>query len=265
LGLGVESVEVQPGAGEQRAGGLGESGGHDAPPERSRCALPRQESEHVRLRTFVVANVSPHRSHSRSWTLRTVARTSSTVRPCSAAYRAAPRSMPWRVTGVWSAMVALLLLVPARAADAAVEHALLAADGAAGDGRGHDAPPFAISSRTSAWHGWSSGHQHARSRPASAARTRSTIGGRQVRTCAANMPVAIARSATTTRPPFGAVQESPTTNGLPHFDGRATTAAPSGFRQPFVRRSWIRFGALIAAPPAPRTRRSRARATPCPC
>src|SRR5690606_3340576 len=31
-------------------------------------------------------------------------------------------------------------------------------------------------------------------------------------------------------------------NGFPHLLGRLTTTAPSGFRQPFVRRSWIRFG-----------------------
>src|SRR5690606_29251591 len=139
----------------------------------SRCALPRQESEHVRLRTFVVANVSPHRSHSRSWTLRTVARTSSTVRPCSAAYRAAPRSMSWRVTGVWSATVALLLLVSARAAGGGWEHGLLPAERAAGDGGGDDAPPWAGSSRSSAWHGGSRGHGRARSRAASGGRTRS--------------------------------------------------------------------------------------------
>src|SRR5690606_936186 len=254
---------------EHEARTFGGGRGHNAPPERSRCALPRQESEHVRLRTFVVANVSPHRSHSRSWTLRTVARTSSTVRPCSAAYRAAPRSMSWRVTGVWSAMEVLLSLLGGHAcmAEAVEQDALLPAAHAAGDGRVHDAPPFAISSSTSAWHGWSSGHQHARSRPASSARIWSTSGVNAARYRATAMCGVIANSRTYSPPRVGVcvMRAMPTCHGLPHFDGRATTTAPSGFRHPFVRRGWIRFGARIAAPPAPRTRRSRARATPCPC
>src|SRR5690606_36113723 len=150
-----------------------------------------------------------------------------------------------------SVTLALLLLVAALATDALVEHALLPADRAAGDGRGHDAPPFAISSSTSAWHGWSSGHQHARSRPASSARIWSTSGVNAARYRATAMCGVIANSRTYSPPRVGVcvMRAMPTCHGLPHFDGRATTTAPSGFRQPFVRRSWIRFGALIAAPP----------------
>lgn len=34
----------------------------------------------------------------------------------------------------------------------------------------------------------------------------------------------------------------PTRNGLPHFDGRATTTVFSGFRHPFRRLNWMRSG-----------------------
>lgn len=34
-------------------------------------------------------------------------------------------------------------------------------------------------------------------------------------------------------------------NGLPHFPGLLTTIAPSGFRHPFVRRNWMRFGKMV--------------------
>jgi hypothetical protein len=36
--------------------------------------------------------------------------------------------------------------------------------------------------------------------------------------------------------------ESSTLNGLPQTEGRATLRAPSGIRQPFVRRCWMRSG-----------------------
>src|SRR5690606_39431293 len=113
-------------------------------------------------RTEAWPDEPPDRWRSRPGALGTVARSAATGGPCSAACRAAPRSMSWRVTGVWSAMEVLLSLLGGHAwmAEAVEQDALLPAAHAAGDGRGHDAPPFAISSSTSAWHGWSSGHQH---------------------------------------------------------------------------------------------------------
>lgn len=54
-----------------------------------------------------------------------------------------------------------------------------------------------------------------------------------------------------TRLPVGHTR-APTGKGLPHFDGRLTTTAPSGFRQPLVRCSRSRRGIVPVRRPGGR-------------
>jgi hypothetical protein len=84
---------------------------------------------------------------------------------------------------------------------------------------------LASSSSTSAWHGWDGGQKHIRSWPAnsrnSAARGEAGSHCRYSRT-------AVSASGT---------PGVPIANGLPHLCGRATEMAPSGLRQPLMRRA----------------------------
>ena len=88
------------------------------------------------------------------------------------------------------------------------------------------------------------------------------------RASGSSLPVTQARKAATDSARFVGVTSPsgvrwvwPMTNGLPHRVGRDTVTAPSGLRQPFVRRSWITvltvpsypFGATRAAKLSPAT------------
>ena len=66
------------------------------------------------------------------------------------------------------------------------------------------------------------------------------------RASGSSLPVTQARKAATDSARFVGVTSPsgvrwvwPMTNGFPHEVGRDTVTTPSGFRQPFVRRSWI--------------------------
>ena len=102
---------------------------------------------------------------------------------------------------------------------------------------------LAMRSNTSAWHGLSNGHQHARWRPLNSARARATIAES---THCSNNATARARS-TMVVPVTGSIP--PTANGLPHTEGRETRTVFAGIRQPLRRLNCTRSGiAAIGVP-----------------
>ena len=103
-----------------------------------------------------------------------------------------------------------------------------------------------MTSSTSAWHGASGGHQHARFFPRRCSRSRLAIF--MYASCASALFSLMQRyppsKSSNSLTHSALVPCSPTTNGLPHFVVRSTFTVFSGIFQPFLRLSCTRRGVM---------------------